>query len=443
MEDKDDMSQPQKKVPTAFDIFVMEFKERQKEKCVVFLRGEEELLEKAALMWNEMVPRQKHPYEEAARKKRIKADRKETTNAWQKRPAQLCREKLQATMEREIEGPVLLVDTRSSLVTSPFHIAHVNYFCEFADGTYNACEIAVAEFTFADGVRKTYHTLIDPGAIPVGYNFEAEQRSATTHNIPLPPRDFGGETNYETIVFNIKQLLMGDNRSEAELPPLYSRPDDIHAVESVLGEFQKRIYPSVHFNNAFRVSSLTELFYNLWNASLSIAGETQFASFGRAERLLSDDEHEFAQGMSCYFHEDTEGGGRYCSLSFVRRWSFVILGRCCRVLDIPVIPGRHCPLRMRAVSDSRSTSSVRNLNTADCDFGAPSDLPGQPLSCKKECAEEATFQIEEKRQMPQEKVLKPLRRPSKEPFASEVMLPPANKKDDYVLPPPEHCPDQE
>jgi hypothetical protein len=45
------------------------------------------------------------------------------------------------------------------------------------------------------------------GNIPLGYKYEAERRSADTHQIPVPPEEFGGETDYVKILRTIKQFL--------------------------------------------------------------------------------------------------------------------------------------------------------------------------------------------------------------------------------------------
>lgn len=46
-----------------------------------------------------------------------------------------------------------------------------------------------------------------PGNIPLGYKYEAERQSAETHQIPVPPEEFGGETDYVKILLTIKQFL--------------------------------------------------------------------------------------------------------------------------------------------------------------------------------------------------------------------------------------------
>lgn len=443
VEDKDDMSQS-KNIPTAFDFFLREFKEKKKERGVIFLRGEEELLQKATSMWDDMESRQRSVYEEKAREKRklMKADSNERISA----PGKSCvqvpgKGKLpverQVRLAQGVEGPPRLLESRATLTTYPFHVVHVNYFCELRNGTYSACEIAVAKFTFADGVKKTYHALIDPGAIPVGYTFLAELHSADTHNIPLPPNDFGGEGNYQKVLFNIKQLLMEEDGTKSKLPPLYSRPSDIDVVKTVLREFQKCVDPKVRSECVFDVRSLPKLFHDLWNASLGIAGASRFPAFGCAELELENDAHEFARGISCHFHEETDAR-RFCSLSCVHRWSFLIMERCCRALDIAMIPGKHRPLSCHTVGDTRSVSQLRKADTDDCDSRAPTDVSGQSLSSEK-----ATFQNEQKRQQPKENILKPLRRPKTKSLAL-ILMSSVNRKEDIPAFPPSHsCPDQE
>jgi hypothetical protein len=46
------------------------------------------------------------------------------------------------------------------------------------------------------------------GNIPLGYKYEAVTHSMQTHQIPVPPEEFGGETNYPKILNDIKQFLV-------------------------------------------------------------------------------------------------------------------------------------------------------------------------------------------------------------------------------------------
>jgi hypothetical protein len=133
-------------------------------------------------------------------------------------------------MAQEIEEAVRALESRDSLKSHPFQMAHVSYYCKHSSGRYLGCEIALVEFSFVDGIRKTYHAYINPGEIPIGYSFLAMERAPETHLFPLLPDGFGSKSAYPEILNNnIRLFLMGE-----ELPPLYRRPGDIDAVESVL-----------------------------------------------------------------------------------------------------------------------------------------------------------------------------------------------------------------
>jgi hypothetical protein len=45
------------------------------------------------------------------------------------------------------------------------------------------------------------------GTIPLGYKYDADTHSQQTHRIPVPPEEFGGETKYVKIFYDIKQFL--------------------------------------------------------------------------------------------------------------------------------------------------------------------------------------------------------------------------------------------
>jgi hypothetical protein len=57
------------------------------------------------------------------------------------------------------------------------------------------------------------------------------EHGTETHVILLPPDGFGSESdNLE--IFKIRLFLMGGDGDETKLPPLYTQPGDIDAVES-------------------------------------------------------------------------------------------------------------------------------------------------------------------------------------------------------------------
>jgi hypothetical protein len=106
-------------------------------------------------------------------------------------------------------------------------------------------------------LRKTYHPFINHGEIPVGYAFLATIRATETHLIPLPQDDFWSESDHLEILNNIRLFLMGEDGDETKLPPLYMRPGDIDAVESVLRQLHERPCPYMNAGtDSFRVYSV-------------------------------------------------------------------------------------------------------------------------------------------------------------------------------------------
>lgn len=402
-------------------------------------------------VWQNLSSRERLKYEKQVREKNKNirdADFTRTKNP-QRRKAKKNNEdvrdekkirKRQSKMTQELERTVRSLDRQSSLRTYRFHTAHANYFCKIANGTYMPCEIALAEFSLVDGITRTYHTLINPGAVPLGYSFYADVHAAETHRLPLPPSNFGGESNQLKILANIKLFLMGDDKDESNLPPVYSLAPDIDAVDSILSKLNTALHPAK--KDVFRVLPLSNLFYELSNASIGIVTADLPTGFP-AECELQNDIFEFTAGISCHFHEKTDAR-KYCSLSRVQRWSFVIMKHCCRNLAIDMIPGRHYPLSKDLVNKEKtvttcSSNNCQNTFAFDHDRRFPGDLSGQLVSPKKcgqtvkgkgETKEKPTpeknkqLQIHSKAQTPQHCALKPLRRPKTTSVALLLMSPP-------------------
>jgi hypothetical protein len=307
-------------------------------------------------------------------------------------------------MAQETEETVRELKRRNSVKTHPFHLAHVNYYCRHGSGRYLGCEIALVEFSFVDGIRKTYHAFINPGDIPLGYAFVATKRAKKTHLIPLAPDGFGSESDHPEILSNIKSFLLGADGDETQLPPLYTGPGDINAVESVLWQLHKRSHPRRNKErNLFRVYSVSKLFHELRNAALGIPSAVILHPNFLAEHELIHDALEFTEGISCDFHEKADAM-QHCSLSYVQRWSFLIMKECCGFLKIDTIPGKHSDLSSRLVNEAKAVylgSWIRcwNRNTVRHDMPSSSSLSVQPLSLEKKGEEITMAQNESKTQM--------------------------------------------
>nr|CAD7462865.1 unnamed protein product [Timema tahoe] len=289
----------------------------------------------------------------------------------------------QERIEREIEEQInklkltpSLNQEHSDLATHPFYFMHANIYGLSDENIYLPCELALAEFTLLNGVQNTYHTLVDPGALPVGMAGIATRTSADTHKIPYPitkenKKEYHYENDYSKIHGKIKQFVMaGSTASEKDkklfLPPIFTyynkeqfhyNKDNEVLIESVL----QFLCDAAAVENNFRVLPLMKLFYEMRNACSS---SERFPKISLAEAELEKDVFAYTPKIGCEFHEKYDAN-IYCSLSLVRRWGFLIADHCCKFLNIPLKDGFHCPVRSAKTHslDSRPSSVWQIQNT--------------------------------------------------------------------------------
>jgi hypothetical protein len=111
---------------------------------------------------------------------------------------------------------------------------------------------------------------------------------------------------------------MWEDGDETELPPLYTRPGDIDAVESVLRQLYER--PSPYTNagrDSFRVYSVCKLFHELRNASMSVPSAVILPPNFLAEHELNNVAIKCTEGISCDFREEL--AQRYTAVWRMRR----------------------------------------------------------------------------------------------------------------------------
>lgn len=257
------------------------------------------------------------------------------------------RQAAQAKMEAEIKTTVAVLD-KKGLQTKIFYFMHVNYYCRVEEKQFIPCELAICQFNFALGAFNFYHTLINPGELPLGYAFEAKKRSDETHQIPLPPPS-SAETNYSKILLNLVKF-MRDDVEDGKFPPIYTYGTDgtFEAVKDVLDslcEYEAmQEYPKVQVPENFRVYQLPKLFFELRNKAGDFANRSSkaFPVESLAARELEKNLYSFTPGICCEMHDGTDAS-QYCSLSLVRRWSFIVSDHCCKDLGIELSPGQHIP----------------------------------------------------------------------------------------------------
>jgi hypothetical protein len=98
-----------------------------------------------------------------------------------------------------------------------------------------------------------------------------------------------------------------------------------------------------------------------------------------AEDELINNALEFTKWISCNFHEELKAM-RYCSLSYVQRWSFQIMEQCCGPL-----PNRNESRKALWFKYLRSRTRSWKSNTVCHDMPFSRSLWGEPLSAKNRC----------------------------------------------------------
>lgn len=225
--------------------------------------------------------------------------------------------------------------------------------------------MALAKYSLETGVMAKMHEYINPQKIPLGLALDAITWSEETHRLPVPP-DSKGETDFSVLLEKLLNFIDFEEEKKCKNFLLFTDAKDVGETENILSQFtedSKILFP-------FLVCPLGEFFYQLKVATERYGLGLDKPNFpGRtiADVLLKKDPYEYTSGISCDFHEDL-GNPRYCALSRVTRWTYMISDNCCLDLNIEVISGQHLPANADTTlcsemtqNDSRSFVSSSDL----------------------------------------------------------------------------------
>lgn len=376
-----------KKPPkNSFSFFLDDFVEEQRKKG----RNVSKKLaaEECAPLWKKVSKEEKEYYTQLAKankeKEKVNMDNKYTSLGISYTEKQ--KEEMKEAEELRKQD-VEITDTvdglsESTLRTHLFYIGHVNYYCKTEEGSFIPAELALSEFNLEDGIRNTYHVLIDPGEIPTGYGFEAKKVSDEIHGIPQPPYD-EGEKDYFKILKDIRRFLEPGKMPNSKLPPIYTIENNIKACASVLkfiteSQFDEDIV-------LFRVYPLHKMFFRLKNRCVGSNRELGFPLISNAIAEIEKDVFCFTHGISCAFHKSDAEKYQNCSLSVVKRFVYTICDHCCQYVNVPIIPGKHS--RLFADSSRKSTrgsvagSSLMSSRSSEVgsEYGVPASTYASSL----------------------------------------------------------------
>ncbi|KAE8751855.1 Maelstrom [Frankliniella occidentalis] len=182
--------------------------------------------------------------------------------------------------------------------------------------------------------------------IPLGYRYEVKQNTDSVHNIP-DPRDFDlVERDWDKIrreVFNFLEV-----RGTTGFPLIFTMSGDdanTNCYEMASRSFLEDV--SIYSDESFRLYDLSLFFFKFYEVCQDMAvkmfddQEEAFIVQGVAHQQLNRDIYNFAEGITCEFHANTDLYHN-CSKSFVQRWVFLICEFCCKAMQIKLVPGKHC-----------------------------------------------------------------------------------------------------
>ena len=234
-----------------------------------------------------------------------------------------------------------------------FYFIDFQFICHVEKGNYVPCEIAAIEYSIDCGIVRSWHKFIDPGRIPTGYRWEAQNRSEQTHKIPIDKFELA-ENNYQLILDELQQFI--NPRRESEFPPIFTRKDEAEMVESCCRWLAERTEAR---HDLFKVYVLEYLLIDLSSHISDIAPSSH-----EAKDMLSSSAFDYDPGVNCAWHETREV--RHCSLGTVNRLAYILSDHLCPKYNV-TMGTKHFPL----VKENQQ-HTVLSPGHQDTDFVFPS-----------------------------------------------------------------------
>jgi hypothetical protein len=251
----------------------------------------------------------------------------------------------------EIEQLIRDAAENGDLDTKVFYIMSGSVFYEDSNLILPA-EISFAKFSLKEGITDTLHLEINPGELPIGSAYIAQNIADSTHRYPLPPECFG-ESNYLKILMRIMEFLPEDEK----LPIFFCDGIDDISTESKTFKNNQRILKFI-FEAAqeydvasdMKIYSILELFHFLQEVTTELRNDQNPESFGKPFRNLNSALCAFKQteaeflyiSEACTFHEGNDSIG-FCCLNKCIRFGYIILKWCAAGFKYKLKPGCHFP----------------------------------------------------------------------------------------------------
>lgn len=199
---------------------------------------------------------------------------------------------------------------------------------------YLPCELACVKFSLKEGIIDTFHTFVNPGQVPRGYNGECKLWSDKTHKIPLNFKEFSAVNN--EVTWNQLIKFTGGVRDSEYI--LFSKGCDMRKNKWCIDWMATRTGHKSKF-----------ILFNLEEFIAEIIHKKEGSKPAHAVIAQGMNSTLYDSGLDtrCEFHDEIENDS--CSKLIVKRCCFYIGLEVSNRFGIKAVKGKHLPMD-RAVS---------------------------------------------------------------------------------------------
>ena len=345
---------PNKKAQqNAFYYYMIDLMNELKATGYNFPNGLADVVPLAGPKWKQLSIFDKAPYEELAQKAKNKKNNGSNKDTRLDCTGMKICERLEPVDElslrfQEQEQVVTSkwsFQTETDLLKTKFCFINFQTMCKTIDDEYPPLEVAAIEYCMNDGITKEFHQFINAGEIPVGYRYEAQLHSDTTHKIPI--------VNFELAQSDYSELWLKLS-AFAEEADLFCLSRDFKEMEYCLNWIR---YRSGIDCKPIKLYALEKLVMDLFKFARHPVAKYQILD------MLTTTAFDYEPQTRCTWHE--ENGIIHCSLAIIRRFAYAMSDSLTNVYDFN-LTAHHLPVkdqRIKGITLNPTQFSSRKSNT--------------------------------------------------------------------------------
>lgn len=316
------------------------------------------MLDVVSPFWNELPENEKDRYKDIAKAhaKQLELNRTCLSSIEDIRERRLKHENKEEEIKQMIEDLVYNANDLGELDDKIFYFVNISTFFEDMKDIYPA-ELAMAKYSLRRGIIDTLHIKINPGELPLGASYSAQEKANLTHKYLIPfgnednDYDFG-ESSYVLILLKIVDFIDALENAPIKNLPLFftegSSVSDNNMLSLVQRAFVRIFEKAGEYDIAsdLKIGSIIDLFYYLNQVSNTSEinpedKKEHFKSLAVADETFRYAYHLFAyKAQGCTFHEEI-GVFKSCCLSRVRCYGYILSKYCANSTKYPLIEGCH------------------------------------------------------------------------------------------------------